>query len=152
MKQILFLFLLISTSCFSQELKLISATKQTIISDTSVAFTIKYVIRIDKSENFKWSIDSVINVLSGKKIAYHIVKVCVQKTGLTVFKKVKSFSKKDKRLYEVIFSTSITPTKVVHPGSPVNMQTPELEFSQGAIVYYSCNRKTKTLKVDTFTE
>ena len=152
MKYLFILFLFFSSPAFTQELKLVIATKQTVNAGASPTSIVNYVIFFEKDKNFNWSIDSVVNVLSQQSVQYKIEKVNNLKAVSDNCQPQKSFSKRDKGLYRITFSAIINHTGVVHPGAPVYIPTPIIEFSQGAIVYYSSKKIKKQLKIESFKE
>ncbi len=152
MKQLFFIFLFITTSAIGQELKLVKAFKITINAGATPTSTINYTVLLEKNKNFNWSVDSVVNVISQKKVKHSIVKVNKKDNMIKPdYEQVKTFSKKDKGVYQITFSVTVSHSGgIPHPGAPINMQLPVQEFSQGAILYYTCKKKTKKLEIKSF--
>ena len=99
MKRVVIFFLLISPSLIAQELKLAKATRQVINQPVSFSSTTNYVILIKKEKSFKWSVDSLVDVYTQKKISYTIIKSDTSVTKSPNHPLI-SFSKKDKGVFK----------------------------------------------------
>ncbi|MFL5762505.1 MAG: hypothetical protein ACJ77K_01105 [Bacteroidia bacterium] len=152
MKYFLSFLLLLSLRVPAQELKLVKATKQTINSGASPSSTVNYLVELKKEKTGKWSVDSVVNVYTQKKVDYHIVWVNDPALASPDYRQVKTFSKKDKGTYQITFAV-MKKRGSGRPGAPpVELTVPVAEFTQGAIIYYSMGKKRKQLKVESFDE
>ena len=149
MKHIIYFILFITFSAPAQELKLIKATKQTINAGASPSSVTNYVVIIKKEKCFKWSVDSVVNIDSRMSVKYNIVKADNPNAASPNYQRVQSFSKKDKGLYHITFSSSKSHSSG-RPGSPLNTSVTTPEFTRGALIYYSAGKKKKQLQVNSF--
>ncbi|MCX6295472.1 MAG: hypothetical protein NTX97_05305 [Bacteroidetes bacterium] len=151
MKQFAFLFLLLSSASFAQDLAMVKATKQTINSGAAPTSTINYLIEIKRSKKCKLSIDSVVNVYTQKTTAFNVVKVDNPESVSPKYKPVNASSIKDKGMFQITFA-SMKNRGSGRPGTPMNLIVPIADFTQGAIVYYTAGKKKKQLLVESFEE
>ena len=150
MKSFLFLFLFISISTFGQELKLWKATKQTINSGISPTSTTNYTVFIKKEKSFNWSVDSVVDVYTQRKMTFYIVKVGQSDVLSPInYSQVKKYSKKDKGMYQITFSVNAS-RRNSQPQTPMNKMVPVNDLTQGVIIFYSVKKKEKQLRVESF--
>jgi hypothetical protein len=151
MNRILVFLLIVCSSAFGQDLKIIKSTKQTINGGASPTSTTNYVVQFKKESSFKWSVDSVVNANTQKSIQYTILKVDNPDLSSPNFQSVKCFSKKDKGLYQINFASSKN-RGGGRPNSPTGVMVELPDFPKGAIIYYRVGKKRKQLIVETFEE
>jgi hypothetical protein len=151
MNRLLIFLLFISLSATAQELELVKATQQTINSGAAPMSTTNYVVHIKKNKVFKWSIDSVVNVYTQKSSPFQVVKVTSTSVLAPSQKQMVVFSKNDKGLFYITFS-SMKSRGSGRPGTPMNMMVPVADFTQGAIVYYRVGKKQKKIIIELFDE
>lgn len=150
MKRIVILFLLISSVSFSQDLKLVKATKQTINSGASPTSTTNYMIEIKKSKKCKVSIDSLVNTYTQKSNPFNVVKVDDPTVLSPNYQKVDASKINDKGIFQITFS-SMKSRGSGRPGTPpMDLMVPVAEFTQGAIIYYHVGKKKKQLVIESF--
>lgn len=150
MKKIILCFLFMQSLVFAQELKLMKATMQTINHGASPTSTTNYIIQLNKEKTFAWSIDSIHSML-GTSIKYNIVKVDNPDAVSPQYKQVKTFSKKDKGIYQLTFGS----TKQNGSGrqvAPQQIKVNTENFSNGVIIYYSVKKKKINMKIESFEE
>ncbi len=150
MRKLLFLFLIPSASIFAQNLKLMKATMQTINHGASPTSTTNFMVQLKKGKSFVWSVDSVKSALSNT-INYNIVKVDDPAATSPKYQQIKSFSKKDKGIYQITFG-STKQNGSGRPGSPQSQRVDTEIYSNGIIIYYTVNKKKKEMKIDSFEE
>jgi hypothetical protein len=150
MNRLIVFLLFIGSASFGQELKLMEATKQIINSGAAPTSTTNYKIQFQKNP-FKWSVDSVVNVYTGKSVQYTIVQINDPNLPSPDIKPVKCFSKKDKGIYWISFASSKN-RGGGRPGSPTGVMVELPDFPKGAIIYYRSVKKKKQLLVETFTQ
>lgn len=137
MKKLVFLFLIISSAGIAQELKLKAAKMLTVrVAETSLTSS-RCFIDFSKDKKFKWSIDSLVSVATGKKISYGLLHVDDPEAVSPDYKAVKSFTKKDLGNYRISFT-------------PERSANSALNTDKGVIMYYTAKRKAKQLKIGYF--
>ena len=135
MKTLVFIFLLISSVVGAQELE-VKQAKIIAVRQAETTLTLyKCQVLLSKDRNFKWSIDSVISLATGKKVRYHLVKVDDPGAVSPDYKSVNSFSKKDKGNYLLSFT-------------PERSAAGELNTAKGIVICYKAKNKRKQLLVD----
>ena len=151
MNRIIVFLLIISSSVFAQELKVVNATKQTINSGASPTSTTNYKVQFKKGSAYKWSVDSVVNANTQQSVQYIIVKMDSNDPASVGFKPVKCFSKKDKGIYQIAFASS-KKRGSGRPNSPTGVMVELPDFPKGAIIYYRVGKKKMQMIVETFEE
>lgn len=150
MKNYFLFFLIFSSTISAQNLKLMKATMQTVNHGASPTSTTNYMVQLKKEKSFVWSIDSVKSALN-KPIKYYIVKVDDPTVLSPNYQQVKSFSKKDKGIYQITFG-STRQNGSGRPGSPLNQRVDTENYTNGVTIYYTVNKKKKEFKIDSFEE
>lgn len=149
MKHLFFLFFIVSSAVFGQDLKLSKATMQTVNHGASPTSTTTYTILLQKSKKCLWSIDSVVSTSSNQSIKYNLVKVDNTNATSPDYKKVEGFSKADRGTYQITFG--ITKQRGSgRPGAPQNQKADTTTIEGGVTIYYSIKKKRKQLKVVEF--
>jgi len=151
MKNILLCLFFISTISFSQELKLIKATKQTTNAGASPTSTINYTIQVNKSKKCKVSIDSVVNVYTQKSSPFNVYKTG-KATVLSPAQKIDATNMKEKGSYDINFYSTKTRGSGRPGAPPMELVVPIADFTQGAVVYYRVGKKSKKITVESFEE
>lgn len=149
MKKFIFIFCIISFSALAQELKFISATRQTINYGASPSSITNYSVLIEKNKNFIWSIDSICGIQSGNPVKYNIVKVDDPTVLSPNYQKVTVFLKADKGKYQITFGIS-KQRGSARQGSPQNTKVDTTNIEGGIFIYYTAKKKKKQLKVIEF--
>jgi hypothetical protein len=149
MKYIFFLFVVFDLSLSGQELRLKSATMQTINQGASAVSSTTYRIRLEKSRKYKWSVDSIIGIQSGQPVDFQIMKLgddTVLKPGSQL---LREFKKTDKGLFEIVFGIQKSRGNG-RPNAPQNMKVDTTNIDGGVYIYYRTKCRKKKIKVDTF--
>src|SRR6218665_1009095 len=134
MKKLVFLLLIISLAAPAQELTLKAAKMLTVrLAETSLVSS-RCFIDLGKDKKFKWSIDSLVSLSTGKKISYGILHVADLQAVSPDDKAVKAFAKNDTGNYRINFT-------------PERSAKGELNIDKGVVLYYRAKRKTKQLKI-----
>ena len=89
---LIILFSFFSFAAFSQELKFVKATMQTVNHGASPTSTTTYSVFVKKNKKFKWSVDSVLSVSNGEKVNYNIVKVDNPESPSPKYEQIKSYN------------------------------------------------------------
>ncbi len=162
MKTLFFLFLLVPNVIFAQNLSLLKATKQTINQGASSIASTNYVILINKTDSFFWSIDSVYSIADNKKVKYTIVKVDNPALTSPNYEKMETFEKKYKGGIQITFSSIKVLAGGGNPNAPRFEPEGSNDYSRGVKLFYTVKKskmkllclertiKTKTLKVTSF--
>jgi len=149
MNRIIVFLLMICSSSLAQELKITKATKQTLNAGASPISTTNYTVQFRKETTFKWSVDSVVNMNTQKAVSYNIVKIDDPNLASPNFYFVKRFSKKDKGVYQIFF-TSSKYRGSGRPNSPTGTMVELPDFPKGAMIYYRAGKKKKQLLIEIF--
>lgn len=149
MKHLFFLFFIVSSAVYGQDLKLSKATAQTVNHGASPTSSTTYTIVLQKSKKCVWSIDSVLSTATGQAIKYNLVKVDNLNATSPDYKKVEGFSKCDTGMYQITFG--ITKQRGSgRPGAPQNQKADTTNIEGGVTICYSIKKKRKQLKVVEF--
>jgi len=148
MKRLILIFLIFSSTCFAQDIKIKKATMQTVNHGASPTSSTTYAILIAKYKKGKWSIDSLISASSGQRIQFNIVEVGDPDSVSTDYKKAFSQDLK-KGNYRIKFG-KIKQRGSGRPGSPQNQKADTANIEGAVIIYYTIKKKHKQVKVDTF--
>lgn len=149
MKKLLFIFCILSASTYAQDLKLISASRQTINYGASPSSNTNYKVVFEKNKKFIWSIDSICGIQSGNLVKYHIVKISEPTVLSPDYRSVEVFRKADQGKYQIRFSV-LKQRGSGRPGSPPMTKADTTNIEGGIIIYYSAKKKHKQLKVIEF--
>lgn len=144
------LFSLFAILIYSQELKFVKATMQTVNHGASPTSTTTYFMLLEKNKKFKWSVDSVVSIATGEKINYNIVKVDNPESTSPKYEQVKSFNKCDLGKYQLTFSITKNKGSGGRPGSPQNQKADTTNIEGGIIIYYTSKGKTQKIKIVEF--
>jgi hypothetical protein len=149
MKKLAILFFFCQSLLFSQELKLMKATQQTINAGASPVSITNYLIQFKKGKSFLWHVDSVCSIASNNSIKYNLIKVDNPDAISPQYHQIKTFSKNDKGLFQIAFGSRKS-HRGGRPGIPIVDVTTGEDYSLGVIVFYTAGKKKKQLKVNSF--
>jgi hypothetical protein len=151
MKNVLFLFLIISSTVTAQDLTLKKATMQTVNHGASPTSSTTYNVLLCNCKKGKWSIDSVISTSSQQPVRFNLVKVIDPDATSPVHQKLASFSGLGTGNYQLTFGRTKQHGSG-RPGSPQNTKVDTTNIEGGVIIYYTMKKKRKQLKIDSFEE
>lgn len=149
MRKILFLFMMISMSSVAQDLTLKKATMQTINHGASPTSSTTYTVLLCNCKKGKWSLDSVISISSGQNVKFNLVKVDDPNASSPDYKKLDSYSNLGKGNFQLSFGKT-KQRGSGRPGAPQNTRVDTTNIEGGVLIYYSFNKKSKQLKIDSF--
>lgn len=148
MIRLLFIWLFVGFTCFSQNLILEKASMQTINHGASPTSTTNYSILIKKNKSFLWSIDSVLST-NGNKIQFNISKVENLNSVSPKYTPITSYSKNDIGTFHLTFASTKRRGQGRN-GAPQHLTVETEDYSTGVIIYYRAKGKLKTMKIDSF--
>jgi hypothetical protein len=149
MKNILWVFVMLSATLQAQELKLEKATMQTIHQGASPVSVTTYTVTLLKNKKFCWSIDSVCGIQSGQKVDYKIVKVDDPTVLSPDYKRVEQFKKSDRGRYQISFSKRKV-GQGGRPNAPQNLKPDTTNIEGGVVIHYTSKKRHRKLLVENF--
>jgi len=151
MRVLLLLFLIFPILLFSQNLKQVKATVQTINHGISPTASTNYVLLYKKEKSFNWSIDSVYSVADNKKVKFNIVAIDNPELVSPTYTAINKFEKKYKGYVQLTFSSIVSRGE---GRSRPNAPQPEIEesndYSKGVIIYCTIKKKKKQIRIESF--
>lgn len=148
MIRLLFIWLFVGFTCFSQNLILEKASMQTINHGASPTSTTNYNILLKKNKSFLWSIDSIVS-FNGNKINYNISKVENISSASPRYFPVTSFAKNDIGTYQLTFASTKRRGEGRN-GAPQHLTVKTEDYSTGVTIYYKAKGKLKKIKIESF--
>lgn len=147
---LILVFALFSLSVFTQNIKLIKATVQTINHGISPTASTNYVLLYKKEKSFKWSVDSIYSVADNKKVKYNIVGIDNPEFVSPSYSSIDKFEKNYKGYIQITFSELKKRGESNRPNAPKIEIMENNDFSSGIIIYCKIKNKRKKLKLETF--
>jgi hypothetical protein len=148
MKKLVFLFLIISSTIFAQDVKIVKATMQTVNHGASPTSSTTYSVILSKAKKGKWSIDSIVSSSSGQTVKFNIVEFNDQEAASPDHKKASPGNLK-KGNYQISFG-KVKQRGGGRPGSPQNTKVDTTNIEGGVIIYYCVKKKKKQIRIDEF--
>jgi hypothetical protein len=148
MMRLVLIFLIFSSTCFAQDLKINKATVQTLNHGASPTSSITYTIFFTKVKKGKWSIDSLISSSSGQNIKFNIAEVDHPDAVSPDCKKVAPKDLK-KGNYQITFG-KVKKRGVGRPGSPQDQKADTTNIEGAVLICYTIKKKHLQIRIDNF--
>lgn len=133
----------------AQELSLVSATRQTVNQGAGGMSVTNYRVTLKKEKDFFWSIDSVVSISTGKKIAYHLVHSTDPAATSPDFRRIVEFCHTDRGFYILTFSNA-KKRGTGRPGAPQQVQADTADVDGGVVVWYTSGKGKKKIVLETY--